>query len=180
MLQSIVPPPPPMPPPPELIDPSETRPFMDPYGRAKTVRIGKWRWPPPKDDNSDTSFLQFKMKQQRRKHSQEFSGDVQDGVEWEEFELASEQNSAPAMLSKSPENQPMQYKSLDATPTKPSAAGSIGKLRISNEMKHKLELVTANHSLRSTSKTASRPSANKLDSDRRLLLQQQLGLLLFH
>lgn len=57
-----------MPPPPDLIDPSEVRPFMDPYGRAKTVRIGKWRWPPPKDDN-DTSFLQFKLKQ-RRKHSQ--------------------------------------------------------------------------------------------------------------
>lgn len=67
--QSVVPPPPPLPPPPELIDPSETRPFMDPYGRAKTVRIGKWRWPPPKDDNSqDTSFIQFKMKQ-KRKHS---------------------------------------------------------------------------------------------------------------
>lgn len=66
--QSVVPPPPPLPPPPELGDPSEVRPFMDPYGRAKTVRIGKWRWPPPKDD-SDTSFLQFKLKQ-RRKHSQ--------------------------------------------------------------------------------------------------------------
>lgn len=68
-LQSVVPPPPPMPPPPDLSDPSEVRPFMDPYGRAKTVRIGKWRWPPPKDDSGDTSFLQFKMKQ-RRKHSQ--------------------------------------------------------------------------------------------------------------
>lgn len=43
------PPPPPMPPPLDGTDPSETRPFMDPYGRAKTVRIGKWRWPPPKD-----------------------------------------------------------------------------------------------------------------------------------
>lgn len=49
-------------------------------------------------------------------------------------------------------------------------------------MKHKLELVTANHSLRSTGKP--RPPAipnmqgnqtGKLDSDRRLLLQQQLG-----
>lgn len=38
-----VPPPPPMPPPLELHDPSESRPFLDPYGRAKTVRIGKWR-----------------------------------------------------------------------------------------------------------------------------------------
>lgn len=43
------PPPPPMPPPLDGTDPSEVRPFMDPYGRAKTVRIGKWRWPPPKD-----------------------------------------------------------------------------------------------------------------------------------
>lgn len=43
------PPPPPMPPPIDGTDPSEVRPFMDPYGRAKTVRIGKWRWPPPKD-----------------------------------------------------------------------------------------------------------------------------------
>lgn len=39
-----VPPPPPMPPPLESHDPSESRPFLDPYGRAKTVRIGKWRW----------------------------------------------------------------------------------------------------------------------------------------
>jgi myosin-15 len=39
-----VPPPPPMPPPLESHDPSESRPFIDPYGRAKTVRIGKWRW----------------------------------------------------------------------------------------------------------------------------------------
>lgn len=39
-----VPPPPPMPPPLESHDPSESRPFLDPYGRAKTVRIGKWRF----------------------------------------------------------------------------------------------------------------------------------------
>ena len=63
------PPPPPMPPPPEHMDPSEARPFLDPYGRAKTVRIGKWRWPPPKteqDEGSD-SFLQFKLRQHQRK-----------------------------------------------------------------------------------------------------------------
>lgn len=83
---SVPPPPPPMPPPPDLCDPSETRPFMDPYGRAKTVRIGKWRWPPlndgtasngvPGDDNGvfpspHHSFLQFKMsKQQNHRHKQ--------------------------------------------------------------------------------------------------------------
>lgn len=66
---SVPPPPPPMPPPPEHMDPSETRPFLDPYGRAKTVRIGKWRWPPPKteQDESSDSFLQFKLRQHQRK-----------------------------------------------------------------------------------------------------------------
>jgi myosin XV len=73
-----------MPPPPDLCDPSEVRPFMDPYGRAKTVRIGKWRWPPPSDGTSNgvpgeingfpshQSFLQFKMskQQQNQRHKQ--------------------------------------------------------------------------------------------------------------
>lgn len=44
VLSKGVPPPPPMPPPLESCDPSESRPFIDPYGRAKTVRIGKWRY----------------------------------------------------------------------------------------------------------------------------------------
>ena len=66
-------------------------------------------------------------------------------------------------------------------PGRPSP-GSIGKLRISNEMKHKLEMVTANHSLRSSSSSRPPPlpmpnmtPPAKLDSDRRLLLQHQLG-----
>lgn len=53
------PPPPPMPPPLDGTDPSEVRPFMDPYGRAKTVRIGKWRWPPPKDGKHEFIFQLF-------------------------------------------------------------------------------------------------------------------------
>lgn len=82
-----------MPPPPDLCDPSEVRPFMDPYGRAKTVRIGKWRWPPASDGTtnggvpgemngfpSHQSFLQFKMSkqqnQQRHKQSQVSSNSV--------------------------------------------------------------------------------------------------------
>ncbi|XP_065213017.1 unconventional myosin-XV isoform X2 [Planococcus citri] len=185
--KSVVPPPPPLPPPPELIDPSETRPFMDPYGRAKTVRIGKWRWPPPKDDNSqDTSFIQFKMKQ-KRKHSHEL-GDGEVGIEWEEYEISAEQslpvqgqNQSNASKHNQVEIHRSSYKSLEVGSARPSP-GSVGKLRISNEMKHKLELVTANHSLRSTGKP--RPPAipnmqnnqtGKLDSDRRLLLQQQLA-----
>ncbi len=53
---------------------------LDPYTRARTVRIGKWRWPPPKDDAGSTAggdgaetapvegFFEFKMrKMQERK-----------------------------------------------------------------------------------------------------------------
>ncbi|KAG8264185.1 Belongs to the TRAFAC class myosin-kinesin ATPase super [Homalodisca vitripennis] len=179
-IKSVVPPPPPMPPPPELGDPSEVRPFMDPYGRAKTVRIGKWRWPPPKDDN-DTSFLQFKLKQ-RRKHSQELN-EVDGGVEWEEFEIPEQAPVTSTPVAKPVEQQ--QQKSAIKTP-KPSV-GSVGKLRISSEMKYKLEMVTANHSLRSTTKSNQRPPAPhitphltspgpaKIDTDRKLLLQQQLA-----
>lgn len=182
------PPPPPMPPPPDLADPSEGRPFMDPYGRAKTVRIGKWRWPPPQGDSGDNSFLQFKMKQQRRKHSQEIGDPPENGVvEWEEFEMQSETQGPVSMATSTPNLNNLNntstevhrgsYKSLEVGASRPSP-GSVGKLRISSEMKHKLEMVTANHSLRSTDGKNQRtalPPANKLDSDRRLLLQQQLA-----
>ena len=44
--------------------------FLDPYERAKTVRIGKWRWPPPKGEGDpNDSFLQFKIRQQTKKLS---------------------------------------------------------------------------------------------------------------
>uniref|UniRef100_A0A8D9AYW5 Unconventional myosin-XV n=1 Tax=Cacopsylla melanoneura TaxID=428564 RepID=A0A8D9AYW5_9HEMI len=185
---TIPPPPPPMPPPPDLADPSEARPFMDPYGRAKTVRIGKWRWPPPQGEGADNSFLQFKLKQQRRKHSAEIGDPPENGiVEWEEFEMQSESQGPVTMATSTPninmnntstEVHRGSYKSLEVGASRPSP-GSVGKLRISNEMKHKLEMVTANHSLRSTDGKNQRPSAlpvaNKLDSDRRMLLQQQLA-----
>ncbi|XP_060860512.1 unconventional myosin-XV isoform X5 [Metopolophium dirhodum] len=199
--KSSVPPPPPMPPPPDLCDPSEVRPFMDPYGRAKTVRIGKWRWPPPSDGTSNgvpgdmngfpshQSFLQFKMSKQqqiqRHKQSQDSSQDGElNGVEWEEYEI----QQSEAMKQPSPKEQTevhkSSYKSLEVGALRPSP-GSVGKLRISNEMKHKLEMVTANHSLRSTTSKprpqamnnmpTPLPTTGKLDTDRRLLLQQQLA-----
>lgn len=177
--KSFVPPPPPLPPPPEPGDPSEVRPFMDPYGRAKTVRIGKWRWPPPKDSDAadPNSFLQFKLKQ-RRKHSQELN-EMEGSVEWEEFEM----NESTPVSPPKPENNTKSsnsFKSLEVGAQRPSP-GSVGKLRISNEMKHKLEMVTANHSLRSTSSRAPPSLPNignapaKLDLDRRNLLQNQLA-----
>ena len=57
---------------------------MDQYKRDSTVRIGKWRWPPPKEllaqgpdgagaeDSSTEGFLEFKMRKlQERKRTQE-------------------------------------------------------------------------------------------------------------
>jgi hypothetical protein len=59
--------------------------------------------------------------------------------------------------------------------------GSIGKLKLSSEMRQRLEKVTANHSVRST-KTTEKPAlpredgkVKRLEDNRKLLLEQQLG-----
>ena len=71
---------------------------MDPYMRARTVRIGKWRWPPAKDDSAaaaaaaagdakapadnEEGFLEFKMrKMQERRAKEKRSAGVAGGVE---------------------------------------------------------------------------------------------------
>lgn len=62
--------------------------------------------------------------------------------------------------------------------------GSIGKLRISSEMRYKLEMVTSTHSVRSTNKPEKpalpnmNPPPKKIEDNRRLLLEQQLGSLI--
>lgn len=63
--------------------------------------------------------------------------------------------------------------------------GSIGKLKLSSEMRQRLEKVTANHSVRST-KTAEKPAlpredgkVKRLEDNRKLLLEQQLGNYIF-
>lgn len=105
------------------------------------------------------------------------------GVDWEEYEIQQPESLKQPSPKDQTEVHKTSYKSLEVGALRPSP-GSVGKLRISNEMKHKLEMVTANHSLRSsTSKPRPQamnnmptpPAAGKLDTDRRLLLQQQLG-----
>ncbi|XP_024893243.1 unconventional myosin-XV isoform X1 [Temnothorax curvispinosus] len=204
-----VPPPPPMPPPLESHDPSESRPFLDPYGRAKTVRIGKWRWPPPSDSNENQgqdSFIEFKMRQQQQQRKitpqyQEYdqgNGEAatEGGVEWEEFEIenivSNEDRSMIAHPSATAAKHENGYKeegekkkkksksALEVGAQRPSP-GSIGKLKLSSEMRQRLEKVTANHSVRST-KTAEKPAlpredgkVKRLEDNRKLLLEQQLG-----
>ncbi|XP_043471659.1 unconventional myosin-XV [Leptopilina heterotoma] len=203
-----VPPPPPMPPPLESHDPSESRPFLDPYGRAKTVRIGKWRWPPLNDSNdgqNQDSFIEFKMRQhhQQRKitpHYQEYQDGesmTEGGVEWEEFEIenisSNEErtivvHSSTAVIKRhengykedSDKKKKKSKSGFEVGAQRPSP-GSIGKLKLSSEMKQRLEMVTANHSVRST-KTTEKPAlpredgkVKRLEDNRKILLEQQLG-----
>jgi len=79
------------------------------------------------------------------------------------------------------------FRAFEISPKKAPTPGSIGKLRISSEMRQKLEMVTSNHSMRSTTKPE-KPSllpmkeqkaVKKLEDNRKLLLEQQLGQYLF-
>lgn len=165
------PPPPPLPPPVDGSDPSEVRPFLDPYGRAKTVRIGKWRWPPPKDaatPENGEDFMQFKMRQQNRKVTPS-RDQVQASAEWEEIDFDTSARE-PEKHSKSNNR-----RSFEIGASRPSP-GSIGKLKLSSEMRQRLEMVTANHSVRSTSSKVEQPArvVNKLEDTRKLMLEQQL------
>ncbi|XP_066258344.1 unconventional myosin-XV isoform X2 [Euwallacea similis] len=179
-----IPAPPPMPPPIDECDPSETRPFMDPYGRAKTVRIGKWRWPPPKGDGSHENgedFMHFKMRQKERKvtPNKESSLTITNGsvrtetsTEWDEIDFE------PVVKDSGKLTRTNSKKAFEIGAARPSP-GSIGKIKLSSEMKQRLERVTANHSVRSTSSSAKldKPSrsVSKLEETRKLMLEQQLS-----
>ncbi|XP_024944481.1 uncharacterized protein LOC107271471 isoform X3 [Cephus cinctus] len=203
--KGVPPPPPPMPPPLESHDPSESRPFLDPYGRAKTVRIGKWRWPPPSDSNeaqSQDSFIEFKMRQQQQQRKitpqyQEYQVEadqaMEGGVEWEEFEIenivGNEERTGASGGSRHEnghgkedgDKKKKKSKSGFEIGAQRPSPGSIGKLKLSSEMRQRLEKVTANHSVRST-KTTEKPAlpredgkVKRLEDNRKLLLEQQLG-----
>lgn len=173
------PPPPPMPPPLESSDPSETRPFLDPYGRAKTVRIGKWRWPPPQGgapaENGGEDFIQFKMRQQQRKTTpqsqQSGNADWEDEVDSKSVSPAAQEIQSSAAVRNS------SRRSFEIGAQRPPP-GSVGKLKLSSEMRQRLEQVTAGHSIRSAASTRSERPARapaKLEDARRMMLEQQLG-----
>jgi myosin-15 len=195
------PPPPPLPPPLESYDPLENRPFIDPYGRAKTVRIGKWRWPPPQGATQEEvaeNYIQFKMRQNQKRStpkshnnnsnsnsSNESPNGSSAGIEWEEFDVVDATADRPKFGSKtdlnknSPTNgaiSKLQKRSYEIGADRPSP-GSVGKLKLSTEMRQRLEQVTAGHSVRSTNSKSDMPdrSPGKLEDARRMMLEQQLG-----
>lgn len=186
---SVPPPPPPLPPPLLSQDPQDPRPFLDPYGRAKTVRIGKWRWPPPPQGAGGEDFIQFKMRQ--KKQSNGSSGQYSPGsIEWEEFDIDPnsssgsismtpkletrhhEQRESAAAAAKQQSKQPR--RSFDIGAERPSP-NSVGKLKLSSEMRQRLEQVTSGHSVRSSTSNSERTAPAKLEDTRRAMLEAQLG-----
>lgn len=197
---SRIPIPPPMPPPIEFNDPAESRPFLDPYGRAKTVRIGKWVWPPKDNLQSanDVNFMEFKMRQNQRKNTPQSNSTSPNGssaqIEWDEFEVEnimvkkeeklitnqspvrkfSQDNSIQPTIASTHITAKIARRSFEIGAERPPP-GSVGKLKLSSEMRQRLEQVTAGHSVRSTTSTQSDQRAPaKLEDARRMMLQQQL------
>ena len=106
-----------------------SRPFVDPYGRAKTVRIGKWRWPPR--DNNDVFLINSKKEAQ--------------------------------------EEQPPPPKPVVHSFSPPDL-GVVGKLRISSEMRAKLENVTGGKQNGSKA-----DAVRKIEDHRKAQLLEKLG-----
>jgi len=186
-----------MPPPLVESDPFQ-RPFMDPYGRAKTVRIGKWRWPPPDHVENAEDFIAFKLRQNQRKttpqsqvHSSNNGSSMEDSresIEWDRYdsmdggpsnvEKSKERFKSEPALNKAPPATRMQKRSFDIGAERPGP-NSIGKLKLSTEMRQRLEQVTAGHSVRSTTSNRSELEGSKqpvkLDEARKMMLEQQLA-----
>ena len=129
-----------------------------------------------------THCLNFIYNVQSQENAQPY-----EGVEWDSFDMdedskGEEERESPKPLtafksrerSVSPVRQPRDAK----------APGSIGKLKISSEMRAKLELVTINHTARPSGagpgesnggRGGEGTGVRKLEDNRRLMLQQQLG-----
>ena len=168
--------------------------LLDADGRAKTVRIGKWRWPPPKEDGDALAegFFEFKMRKMKQKEgfldqsdpkneSLETSEEIQ-RLDWDDneefnkglkrsqskdsFTIMEDSNEGPREILESPV----------------ANNGTVGKLKISSEMKEKLEAAMGSRksSVRETGKERGSlegldDSVKKLNENRKMILQQKLG-----
>ncbi|XP_022921048.1 uncharacterized protein [Onthophagus taurus] len=178
-------------------DDIEKRPFMDPYGRAKTVRIGKWRWPPPKDEGNSNhhhpggeDYMQFKMRQQVQRKitpgKENIRSDAmvtsQSSIDWDEIDFETNVSTSttqsksiqPGISVEKNQSKSSNKRSFDVGASRPSP-GSIGKLKLSSEMRQRLEKVTFNHSVRSKNDEKPSRTVNKLEDTRKLMLERQLG-----
>ena len=215
-------PPPPPPPPPPSPPPLDGDPFQNVYGRAKTVRIGKWRWPPPREDGeapTSNSFLEFKLKKHQEKSDgrspdeeidQQVTRPVQSSNQLSQISPTTTTSFAATAAVTTTSHQTNAHESKEeiillknkltksnASANRISKAGSasnldlkvdanVGKLRISSEMKAKLEQLTIDQSVRSGKPSgrdkltrsledvADAAGVRKLSEQRKSLLEQQL------
>ncbi|ODM97208.1 Unconventional myosin-XV [Orchesella cincta] len=153
------------------------RPFIDPYGRAKTVRIGKWRWPPKYDDDCPDEFSAFKQRvEEARKLDSNDGGSSNDSIVWPGDEEEDSKSSS------SGENKLIGLVGGKKI-ARPFGGEVVGKLKLSNEMRMKLEQVTSVRLGKPSSAPKiqmhdhqeQRKIVKKLDDSRRNILEQKLG-----
>lgn len=108
------------------------------------------------------------------------SQDHQQHDDWDKYqsienvEKTREKNKSDSALNKIAAVNKTQKRSFDLGAERPGPS-SVGKLKLSTEMRQRLEKVTAGHSVRSTkSDSVSENQPLKLDESRKLMLEQQL------
>lgn len=126
--------------------------------------------------------MNFKMRQNQRKQSPQTNNmSPGGGMEWDEFEVTQvskmehhdDHQTSPTQVMTTKQSR----RSFDIGAERPPP-GSVGKLKLSSEMRLRLEQVTSGHSVRSsTSNKSDRPERTpmKLEDTRRMMLEQQLG-----
>lgn len=180
---------------------------LDAYGRAKTVRIGKWRWPPAKEDmdGATEGFFEFKMRKNMKakdggseeaRHQDQLHDSFDDpsdeiqGLDWgdqdnEEFNKGlkrSQSKDSFTIMEDSQDSGAAVRPRLES----PVAAqsGNVGKLKISSEMKEKLEAAMGSRksSVRDNSRERQglegingEEGVKKLNENRKMILEQKLG-----
>ena len=172
---------------------------LDAYGRAKTVRIGKWRWPPPKEESEGMGegFFEFKMRKMKVKdgaldqsdpRNDSFDNDHSDeiqGLDWhdnEEFNKGLKRSQSKDSFTIMDDSNDGPRERIESP-----VAANVGKLKISNEMKQKLEAAMGSRkssvrengkergSLEGLDGAVSDQSVKKLNENRKMILEQKLG-----
>ena len=180
---------------------------LDAYGRAKTVRIGKWRWPPAKEDmdGATEGFFEFKMgKSMKNKDGQDEEARHQDqlhdsfddpseeiqGLDWgdndnEEFNKGlkrSQSKDSFTIMEDSQDSGAAVRPRLESPVT--AQSGNVGKLKISSEMKEKLEAAMGSrkssvregsHERQGLEGISGEEGVKKLNENRKMILEQKLG-----
>lgn len=113
--------------------------------------------------------------------------DPREKIEWEKIDLiesnlinsekSKERFKSEPALNKAQVPNRVQKRSFDVGADRPTP-NSVGKLKLSTEMRQRLEQVTSGHSVRSVTSNKSDMTENqpmKIDDARRMMLEQQLG-----